>query len=87
MNGKTYRECSQHVTCCATKSSRSSLHSLVDRGSNGGASGIDVRVIETHPDLKVDIRGMDAYKITAIPLENAVGATSTIIGEVTVIMH
>ena len=56
MNGKTYRECSQHVIYYVTKSSRSSLHSLVDRGANDGEAGSNVRVIETYPDRNVDIR-------------------------------
>ena len=71
INGKTYRECSSHVIYYITKSSRSSLHSLVDRGANGGVAGSDVRVIETHPDRKVDIRGIDNHEITAIPLVTA----------------
>ena len=55
------------------KSSRSSLHSLVDRVDNSGVAGRHVRVIETHPDHKVDIRGIDNYEITAIPLVNSEG--------------
>ena len=49
--------------------------------------GNDARVIETHPDRKVDIRGIDNHEITAIALVTAVGVTSTITGEVIVIMH
>ena len=71
INGKTYRECSQHVTHCITKSSHFSLHSLVDRGANGGVAGNDIIVIETHPDREVDIRGIDNHEITAIPLVTA----------------
>ena len=46
-----------------------------------------MRVIEIHPDRKVDIRGIDNHEITAIPLVTAGGVTSTITGEVIVIMH
>ena len=91
INGKTYRECSQHVTCYITKSSRSSLRSLVDRGVNDGVndgvSGSDARVIETRPDHKVDIRGVDNHEITAMPLVTAGGVTSTITGKVIVIVN
>ena len=67
INGKTYWDCIQHVTYYVTKSSRSSQHSLVDRGANSRVAGCDVRVIETHPDHKVDIRSIDNYHISAIP--------------------
>ena len=69
------------------KSSRSSLHSLVDRGSNGRVEGRDATVIETHPDCKFDIRGMDNHETTEIPLVTARGVKSTIPGEVVVSMH
>ena len=49
------------MTYYVTKSSRSSQHSLVDRGANGGVAGSDVRVIETHSDRKVDIHGIDNH--------------------------
>ena len=87
MNGKTYRDCIQHVIYYVTKSSRYSQHSLVDRGANGGVTGNDVRFIETHPDRKVDIRGIDNYQISDIPLVSARGVTTTITNEVIVIIH
>ena len=87
MNGKTYRECSQHATCHITKSSLSILYSLVDRGSNIGVSGSDVRVIETHTNCKVYIRVIDNHDINAIPLVTAGGVTSTITGEKMLIIH
>ena len=61
MYGKTYREFSQHVIYYVKKSNLSSLHSLVDRGADGGLAGSDVRCIETHPDRKVYIRGIDNH--------------------------
>ena len=57
----SYRECSQDVTYYVTKSSRYSQQSLVDRGANGEVADSDVRVIETHPDRKVYIRGIDNH--------------------------
>ena len=75
------------MTYYLTKSSRSSQHSLFYRGANGGVSGSDVRVVETHPDLNVYIRGIDNHQISDIPLVTAEGVTTTITGEVIVIMH
>lgn len=71
INGKTYRECSQHMSHYVTKSSCSSLHSLVDREDNGGVEERDVRFIETHSDCKVYIRGIDNHQISSIPLVSA----------------
>ena len=68
------------MICCITKSSRYSLQSLVGRRVNGGAVGSDVRVIETYPDRKVDIRGIDNHEINEIPLVTVGGVTSTITG-------
>ena len=86
-NGKKYREFSQNVMCCITKSSRSSLYSLVDMGSNGGVAGSDERIIDTHPNRKVDILGIDNHEINIIPLVTARGVISNITDEVIVIMH
>ena len=65
---------------CVTTSSFSSMYSLVGRGANDGIAGRDVRVIETHTDHKVDIRGVDNHEIATIPLVTAGGLTSTITG-------
>ena len=46
-----------------------------------------MRVIENHLDRKVEIRGIDNHKISAIPLVTSGGVTTTITGEVIVIMH
>ena len=72
---------------CITKSSRSSLHSLVDRGANGGVTGRDVRFIEAHLDCKGDIRDIDDHEITSIPLVTERGVSSTITGEAALTMH
>ena len=84
---KTYCEFSQHAIYCITASSCSSLHSLADRGTNGGVAGSYARVIETHLDRKVDIRAIENHEITVIPLVTVGGVTSTIRGEVILIMH
>ena len=56
-------------------------------GANGGISESNIRVIEIHPDRKVDTRGVDNHKITAIPLVTVGGVTSTISDEVMMIVH
>ena len=56
-------------------------------GTNGGASGGDVRFIETYTDGKVDICGVDNHQISVIPLVAAGGVTKTITGAVIVIIH
>ena len=59
----------------------------MDRVAYGGVVVSDVRIIETHPDRKFDIRGVDNHEITAIPLVTAGGVASTITAEVIVIMN
>ena len=46
-----------------------------------------MRVIETRDDRKVDICGVDNHQISSIPLVTAGGVTTTITGEVIVIMQ
>ena len=58
----------------------------MDRGANEGVTGIDVRIIETHSDRKVDIRGIDNHETTSILMVTAGGATLAITGEVTLIV-
>ena len=59
----------------------------MDGGANRWVSESDVIVIDTYLDCNVDIRGIDNHEITDIPLETAWGVTSTIIGEIIVILH
>ena len=46
-----------------------------------------MRVIDTHPDRKADIRGIDSHCVTIISIETARGASTTTIGEVIAIMN
>ena len=66
---------------------RSSLHSLVNRGANGGAAGNDVRAIEKHPDKTCDIKGAYNHEVPSMPIVTTGGVTSTISGEFVLIMH
>ena len=56
----------------------------MDRGANGGVTGSDVKVIETHTDRKVDMRGVNNHKIYFLPLVTAGGVIATATGEVIV---
>ena len=87
MNVKPYWKCSQYLIYYVTKSIRSSLYSLVDRRDNGGVAGSYVIVFDNHPDRKVEIYGIDNHNITSIPLVTAEVVTSTIKGEVIVMMN
>ena len=59
----------------------------MNRVDNSGVTVSDVRVIKTHPDRKIDIRGIENHEITAIPLVTSGGVTSNITGEFVVILH
>ena len=61
MNGKICRQVEKHVVYCLSKVSRSSVDSLVDRGSSGRVAEEDLRVASKHPDRTVDFRGIDNH--------------------------
>jgi len=63
------------------------IHSLVDRGANGGVAGSDVRVIHRHTDRSVEIEGIDNHRMLDIPLCTVGGVVSTQHGDVILIMH
>ena len=58
-----YREVGKHIVYYLSKLIRSSVDSLVDRGANGGVSGNDVKVIAKHPDIIVDVQGIDNHEM------------------------
>ena len=59
----------------------------MDRGDNGIVSVRDVRVVETNPNRKVGIRGIDNHHASVIPLATGGGVTATMTDEIIVIMH
>ena len=69
---KTTRDVKMHVTYVVSNHRSSAQHSLVDRGSNGGVAGNDVRVI-SKSHRKVDIRGIDNHQLNDIAI-GTVGA-------------
>ena len=46
-----------------------------------------MRVIEKHPDKTCNMKGIDNYEVPSMPIATAGGVTSTISGEVMLIMH
>ena len=68
VNGKICHEREMCVYSHVSETSCSTLHSLVDRRVNDDAVENDTRVIEQHPNRKVDIRGIDNYEIASSPL-------------------
>ena len=50
-------------------------------------SGNGVRFISKHPDMAVDVCGVDNHEIKSIPLVTTGGATLTTSGEVILIMY
>ena len=59
----------------------------MDRGANGGAAGDDVRVISCHPDIKVDVVGVDNHTVNSIPIVTASGAVETTAGPIIAISY
>ena len=53
---------------------------LMDRGSNGGVAGSDVRKLYSHPHKRVTIEGIDRHQIKDVPLGTFGGVVSTSAG-------
>ena len=75
-----------HVTYVVSKCDSPSQHSLVDRGSNGGVAGNDVRVI-SKTDRKVDIQGIDNHCLNGIGVGNVGAYVDTQKGPIIAIFH
>ena len=87
INRKPYREVEKNVMCYLSRVSLSSVDFLVDRDANGGVAGNNVRIMSKYSDRNVDVRGIENYEITSMPLVAAGGVALTTSGEVIVIMH
>jgi hypothetical protein len=82
---------SVHTTCIEYKISYHKEHhgispSLIDRGTNGGVTGSDVRVI-FKTNCTVDIRGIDNHRCTNIDIGTVGGVIQTHKGPVIGIFH
>jgi hypothetical protein len=89
VNGQTYvRQVQSHDTqYSVSQAFRRKKISLIDRGANGGITGIDTRVIERYPHGTVDIRGIDNHEITSNPIVTAGAVARCQRGNVILIMH
>ena len=59
----------------------------MDRGSNDGVDSNVFIVIAKHPDVTIDICGIDNHEIKSIPLATIGDVALTTSGEVIMIMH
>jgi len=66
--------------------SRATAMSLVDRGSNGGVAGQDVRIIERHPHRTVTIEGIDSHQMNNIPICTVGGVVNTTDGPIILVL-
>lgn len=87
IDGETHRKVNTCATYQLSQTNRSSLYCLVNRGANGGVTGNDVRAIEKHPDKTCTIKGADNHEVHSMHIVTAGGVTSTISGEVILIMY
>ena len=60
---------------------------LVDRRANSGVCGEDARIICHNPDRKADMRVIDNYEISSIPLVTERYVTNSLIRYVIIITH
>ena len=72
--------------CYASKVDRVRNNFLIDRRVNGVLAGEVVRVLFTHPNRRVDIRGTHDHDINSAPITTAGGVTKTTILEVIIII-
>ena len=60
----------------------------MDRDTNGGIAGNDVRIIETNSPVRtVNVRGIDNHELTSIPIVTCAGVVTTQKGPITLIMN
>lgn len=84
---KTCREVSKCITYKLSQATRSSYHSLIDRGTDRGVAGNDVRIIERHPDKTLSIKCIDNHEVPSMPTATASGVTNTTLDEVILLSH
>ena len=87
IDGVTCRVINAHVIYSISNTNQIHKKSLVDRSSNGGVAGDDVRVIFYHPDRKVDALGIDNHTVNSIPVATAGGVVETTVGPIITFLH
>jgi hypothetical protein len=75
------------ITYQASSASSQQCGALIDRGSNGGVAGDDVRVIRIDPHRTVDVQGIDNHRITDMHIVTACALVETNRGPVILIMN
>ena len=61
--------------------------SFFDWGDNGGVSGEDITVINTSPQMHVNIRGIENNEITSVPIDTIGALNHSQAGPVIIIIH
>jgi hypothetical protein len=77
-----------HETIYRVSNHRSTptVGALMDRGSNGGVAGEDVRRITEYPTRTVTIEGIDRHQMNNIPLHTVGGVTKSSVGPAIIVM-
>ena len=65
---------------------RNSVAPLLDHGFNGEIAGGDVHVKYMHPQMEVNIEGIDWHQITHISLATVGGVVDLSVGPVIIVM-
>jgi len=91
IDGKRYIKTNNHriqyqFSEAAGISHRKGISALVDRGTNGGLAGEDVRVLE-HTLCQADISRINNHTMVGLPIVTAAGVVNTHVGPVCVIPH
>jgi hypothetical protein len=74
------------ITYQASSASSQQCGALIDRGSNGGVTGDDVRGIRIDPHRTVDVEGIDNHRITDIRIVTAGALVETNRGPVIILI-
>lgn len=87
IDGKTRREVLKCIAYQLSQTDRSSYHSLIDMGDNGGVAGNNMRTIEKHPDKTAIIKDIHNHEVPSAPIATVGGATNTTSGEAILILN
>ena len=83
---KSTLDVKMHATYVVSAHRSENQYSLVDRGSNGGVAGNDVRVV-SKSSRKVDIRGIDNHQLNDVEIGTVGAYVETHKGPVIAIFH
>jgi hypothetical protein len=87
IDGVKYRQCNTLLTYRVSEHKHKINSYLIDRGTNGGIAGNNVRRIATYSDKTVNIMGIDNHQLSSIPLVTAGGVSQSQIGPVILIFN